>query len=56
MPGEKTERIAKKLEMAANIAIVIVALGVVAMFVRNYRADHSPARSPRSSPSGPNLL
>jgi hypothetical protein len=48
MPGEKTERIAKKLEMAANIAIVIVALGVVAMFVRNYRADHSPARSPQT--------
>ncbi|HEY6349213.1 MAG TPA: hypothetical protein VI636_07370 [Candidatus Angelobacter sp.] len=36
MPEEKTSKTAKKIEMVANIAIIIAAIAVVLIFVRNY--------------------
>jgi len=41
MPEDKPGRIAKKIEFAANIAIVLVACVVVVFFIRNYKAGKS---------------
>jgi hypothetical protein len=44
MPSERAENTARKLEIAANIAIIVVALGLVVVLVRNYRADRNQAQ------------
>jgi thioredoxin-related protein len=38
MPEERTGKIAKKIEVAANIAILVTACLVAVFFVKNYRA------------------
>jgi len=48
--GTEEKRLSKKLEMGANVAIIIVALAVVAMLVKNYWA--SPAEPHHSITTG----
>jgi hypothetical protein len=44
MPGEGMEKAAKKVEVAANIAIIIVALAGVLFFIRNYKMNRAESR------------
>src|SRR5438034_11780682 len=41
MPDDKTGKIARKIEVAANIAIVIAACLVAVFFIRNYMGEKS---------------
>jgi len=45
MEGMLMERIAKKIEIAANVAIIIVALAVVLFFVKSYMTNRADAHA-----------
>jgi len=53
MTEEKTSKAARKIEMAANIAIIIAALAVVLIFIRNY--TQKPAGPPPTIATGTKL-
>jgi len=45
MEGKKLESAAKKIEIAANVAIIIVALAAVLFFVKNYMTNRAESRA-----------
>lgn len=44
MASERMEKAAKKVEIAANVAIIIVALAAVLFFFKNYRTNRTELR------------
>jgi peroxiredoxin len=45
VPSQRIEKAAKRIEIAANVAIIVVAVAVVLFFVKNYRMNRTGPRA-----------